>query len=181
MADEKQFTLNVRKDILKKPLYKRAKKAISSIREQTGKAMHVKPENVKICKELNELVMSQGKHNPPTKYKLHAVMIDDFALVELQGVEFPQKKEKKALDAKGLKEKIQEKLAGKEDIKKKEAQSKETEKDKELAKEELALEKKEHHHEHPGAPDKYKTEEQNKMDKMKGIVAWDRKKDIGEK
>lgn len=175
MADEKQFILNVRKDILKKPLYKRAKKAISSIREQTGKAMHVKPENVKICKELNEMVRSRGKHNPPTKYKLHATMVDEFALVELQGITFPQKKEKKAPDAKGLKEKIQEKLAGKE------TQSKETEKDKELAKEELALEKKEHHHEHPGAPDHYKTEEQNKMDKTKGIVAWDKKKEIGEK
>lgn len=175
MADEKQFILNVRKDILKKPLYKRAKRAISSIREQTGKAMHVKPENVKICRELNEMVRSRSKHNPPTKYKLHSVMIDDFALVELQGVEFPQKKEKKAPDAKGLKEKIKEKLAGKE------SQSKETEKDKELAKENLALEKKEHHHEHPGAPDHYKTEEDAKKDKIKGTVVWDGKKDIGEK
>ncbi len=175
MADEKQFILNVRKDILKKPIYKRAKKAISSIREQTGKAMHVKPENVKICKELNEMVRSQGKHNPPTKYKLHATLIDGFAIVELQGVTFPEKKEKKAPDAKGLKEKIQEKLAGKE------AQSKETQKDKELAKEQLAMEKKEHHHEHPGAPDHYKTEEDAKKDKIKGTVVWDGKKDIGEK
>lgn len=175
MADEKQFILNVRKDILKKPLYKRAKKAISSIREQTGKAMHVKPENVKICKELNEMVRSRGKHNPPTKYKLHATLVDGFALVELQGVVFPQKKEKKAIDAKGLKEKIQEKLAGKE------AKSKETEKDRELAKEQLALEKKEHHHEHPGAPGRYLTEEEAKKDKIKGTITQDHKKEIGEK
>lgn len=180
MADEKQFILNVRKDILKKPLYKRAKKAISSIKEQTGKAMHVKPENVKICKELNELVRSQGKHNPPIKYKLHSAIIDGFALVELQGVTFPEKKEKKEkTEGKGLKEKIQEKLAPK----KQEEKSKETEKEKELAKQKLAMEKKEHlsHHPAPGEPEKTKTEEQAKMDKVKGIVTWDRKKDIGER
>lgn len=165
----KQFTLNIRREIIKKPIYKRGKKAISAVKEMTAKAMHTNPEHVKICNALNLHIWSQGKHNPPTRFKVHSKMFDDFALVELQGVDFPKQKEKAAKEPKSLKEKIAEKLA----------QSKATETNKELKKEELAVEKKEHMHEAHHAPGHTKTEQQNKEDKIKGTVTQDKKKELG--
>lgn len=175
VTGDKQFTLNIRREILKKPIYKRGKKAITAVKEMTAKAMHTNPEHVKICSALNLHIWSQGKHNPPTRFKVHSIMQDNFALVELQGKEFPKKKEKaKTSDQKSLKEKIAEKLAGKE------IQAKTAESNKELTKENLAVEKKEHTHEAHQAPGHYNTEQQNKENKIKGTVTQDKKKSIGE-
>ena len=176
IVGERQFVLNVRSEILKKPIYKRGKKAVTAIREMTAKAMHTNPKHVKICGALNLAIWSSGKHNPQTRYKVHSVMHEDFALVELQGTEFPKQKEKaKAQDTKTLKEKIAERLASKQQ------QSKTTEVNKELKKEELSMEKKEHAqeaHSHQ-APGKV-ADDQRQGDKVKGTVTQDKKKGLGE-
>lgn len=174
MVTDKQFTINVRLEILKKPIYKRTKKAITAIRESTARAMHTDVKHVKVCGQLNKLVWSQGKSNPPTRFKVHTTMQDEFALVELQGADFPKKKEKakSSQDQKSLKEKIAEKLASKE------TQSKKAESNKELAKEQQALDKKEHAHgtQTPtGAPDPKKF----KSDGI-GVINQDKKKKLGE-
>ncbi len=142
MAEEKLFIINLRREFLKKPRYKRAKKAVTAVKEFISK--HLKVEEVKIGRQLNELIWSRGSKNPPSKVKVNSYIEEKIAYVELEGYKFEKaaavKEEEKA---EGKKHEI--KTA--EDIsKEKEKETKKIEKEelKEISKEELAIQKKEH-------------------------------------
>ncbi len=142
MAEEKLFIINLRREFLKKPRYKRAKKSVTAVKEFISR--HLKVEEVKIGRRLNELIWSRGARKPPAKVKVNAYVEDKKAYVELQGYKF-----EKAVAVKE-EEKSEEKkheIKTAEDIsKEKEKETKKTEKEelKEISKEELAIQKKEH-------------------------------------
>ncbi len=143
MAEEKLFTINLRREFLKKPRYKRAKKAVTAVKEFISK--HLKVEEVKIGKHLNEMIWSRGSRKPPAKVKVNAYIEDKKAYVELDGYKF----EKVAVvkeETKKPEEKVQEIKTAEEVSREKEADIKKLEKEeiKELSKEELMKQKKEH-------------------------------------
>ncbi len=141
MAEEKLFIINLRREFLKKPRYKRAKKAVTAVKEFI--ARHLKVEEVKIGRRLNELIWSRGARKPPAKVKVNAYVEDKKAYVELHGHKF-----EKAVVVKEeeTKEKKQEIKTAENISKEKEKETKKTEKEelKEIPKEDIAKQKKEH-------------------------------------
>lgn len=73
MADTIERTYNVplRREYLKSPLYKRSKKAVTALRQFISK--HMKSDNVKISKDVNDLVWKHGIKNPPHHIKVDVV------------------------------------------------------------------------------------------------------------
>jgi large subunit ribosomal protein L31e len=130
MADEKQYIINLRREFIKAPSYKKSMKAVKAIREYIMK--HMKSDNVKICKELNLKIWEHGCKNPVHKIKVKAIKEEDHILVQLPELDFPKKKEKKIKTEKkeGLAGKLQEKLEGihNKDEMKKETEDKKQEK-----------------------------------------------------
>lgn len=71
MAEERVYTIPLRKEFMKAPNYKRSKKAISAIRKFLIK--HMKVEKVKIGKYLNLEILKHGRKNPPPRVKVKAI------------------------------------------------------------------------------------------------------------
>lgn len=96
------------------PLYKRAKKATTALREFLMR--HMKSETVLIGKHLNEFVWAHGMRNPPHHVKVTCVKGDDGVVkAELFGVKLEQKVEKGK--DKGAVAKVKEAITGKKDEK----------------------------------------------------------------
>ena len=93
MAEEKIFIINLRREFLKKPHYKRAKKAVKAVREFISR--HLKVNEVNIGKYLNHKILERGTSNPPSKIKVKAFVEEKIAYVELPEFEFniPKPKE----------------------------------------------------------------------------------------
>ena len=113
MADKEIiFTIPLRKEGFKVPRYKRASKAVKTVRKFLKR--HMKSENIKIGAELNKKLFSQGRKNVVPRVKVHVIKekekIKDkeveIVKAELIGFEFAKKKEEK-------KESLTEKLKGK--------------------------------------------------------------------
>ncbi len=132
---ERTYVIPLRREWLKAPKYKRAKKAIRAIKEFVQKHVKAEEENLRIGQALNKTIWHHGIKNPPGKVKVNVVKDEKgIAYVELFGVELKVKEEKKE---KKLTEKISEKLTGSKEEKKTETPKKEvpkTEKPKEEAK-----------------------------------------------
>ena len=90
MADEKLFTIPLRKEWLKVPMYKRSKRAVDTVRKFVIK--HVKDENVKIGKHLNTKILERGRKNPPHKVQVKVVKDDDAMVVELADAQIVKRK-----------------------------------------------------------------------------------------
>lgn len=133
MADEKTFIINLRREFSKKPIYRRAKKAVTAVKEYISK--HLKVKEVKIANDLNMKIWERGRRHPPPKIKVKAIVKEGIAYVQLPELAFdlPKPKDEKSEKAPTAKE-----LAKKEQ---------EKELNKELADEEKARHKKEHQHE----------------------------------
>jgi large subunit ribosomal protein L31e len=74
------------------PRYKRAKKAVRSIREFLVRHMKIRDrdlDKIKLDRYLNEMVWSRGIRNPPARIKVKAVKEGDIVRVEL--AEMPEK------------------------------------------------------------------------------------------
>lgn len=71
MAEERIYTIPLRRKILVSPSYKRSSKAISAIRSFLMK--HMKVNDVKIGKYLNLEILKHGRKNPPSKIKVKAI------------------------------------------------------------------------------------------------------------
>ncbi|MEK6974495.1 MAG: 50S ribosomal protein L31e [Nanoarchaeota archaeon] len=97
MAEERTYTIPLRKEFIKKPNYKRSKKAITAIKNFMIR--HMKGSSVKIGPHLNTAIWKRGNKNPPAKIKVRAVK-DDKRIVWVELPEFKfeaveEKKEKK--------------------------------------------------------------------------------------
>lgn len=129
MAAEKtsklQRTYNVplRKEWLKVPKYKRAKKAVNALRSFLKK--HMKCDAVVLGKHVNEAIWKRGIKNPPHHVKVDVLKEDNKVVAELSGKPLPKIKKEEA--KKGLAAKALEKIKGapKEEVKE-EVQLKET-------------------------------------------------------
>ena len=113
MADlERTYTIPLRSEWLKTPRHRRAKKATTALRQFLQK--HMKTDDVKIGKHLNEELWKHGIKNPPCKVKVTVIKKDDVAKAELFGNKYEEeiKAEEVKEDAKGL-DKVKDMLAGK--------------------------------------------------------------------
>ena len=124
---ERSYTVPLRRGFLKAPGWERTRKAVAVL--ITFSKRHMKSDDVRIGRYVNELIWKNGGKNPPSKVKVDMVKFDDGSVsVELSGApKVAKKKTKKP------KEKIQ-----KENIPKEEVQT-----SKEIEKEELKEIKKE--------------------------------------
>jgi len=158
MVDEKIHTINLRREFIKAPTYKKTKKAVTAIKEYISKHMKVSIDNVKIGKNLNLKLWKNGRKNPPAKLKVKSIVKESNAYVELPEFAFEEPKPVETKEAKKAADKLKEKLEAKAES------SKEAKKEnlKTLEKEELKLEKKEHMHEHALQPDKHTKDTQAK-------------------
>jgi len=68
---ERTYVVPLRKEWLKVPKYKRAKKAGTALKQFLVK--HMKSDNVKIGQHLNELIWERGMRNPPAIVKINTV------------------------------------------------------------------------------------------------------------
>ncbi len=162
---ERTYIIPLRRETLKVPFYKKAKKASKSIREFVIK--HMKSDNVVIGKYLNLEVWKHGMKNPPHHVKVNANKDDKGRVfVELAGApkEEPKaeekkkaaKKEEKIVKEAEFKEKPEEKLEKQAE----EAHEKKTEESKKIEREEVRELQKEHPKHHaPRIPAKQKFQE----------------------
>jgi large subunit ribosomal protein L31e len=107
---ERTYTIPLRKGWLKASKYRRAKKAVNTLREFLVK--HMKSEDVRLMPELNLEIWKHGMRNPPSRVKVN-VSKDDKGVVKAQlfGESMAQEvKEEK----KGIVKKLAEKMTGKE-------------------------------------------------------------------
>jgi len=92
MASEREYVINLRREILKVPRYRRTPKAVKAVKQFVAKHMRI-PERdlnkVKLDKWLNQELWFRGIQNPITKIKVNVKREGDNVLVSL--VELPDK------------------------------------------------------------------------------------------
>lgn len=89
-AQERKYTIPLRRKYVDAPKYKRAKKAIKTVKEFISK--HMKTEDVRIGKNLNEYIWRHGIKNPPGKVSVNAVQQEGYISVELEGYKYQVEK-----------------------------------------------------------------------------------------
>ena len=126
MATERTYIIPLRKQVNKSPRYKRAKKAVNTVKIFLAK--HMKSDDIKIGTVLNELLWERGIKNPPSKIKVTVIKDDKgVAKAELFGHTYIEKKKAEKKEEKSKLEQLKEKLVGekkeetKEQIENKEA------------------------------------------------------------
>lgn len=158
IPSEREYIINLRRELMKVPRYKRTPKAIKAIKKFIAKHMRI-PERdlnkVKINKYLNQELWFRGIQNPPTKIKVKAIKSGDNILVELaeipEKIKFQMQKEEKAKN-KAEKTKSERKI--KEEVQKPNEETKEEKKEekekeesvKEVEKETAQMQAKEQKH-----------------------------------
>jgi large subunit ribosomal protein L31e len=132
--NERTYVIPLRKAVIKTARWRRAKKAISTIRAFMKR--HMKAEVVKIGRELNEVIWERGGKKVPSKVNVVAFKEENVVEVNLAGAtkKKPEKKEKKIV--------IESKESKEEKSEAKEEKPKEEKKAKEETKEEAKKEEK---------------------------------------
>ena len=115
---ERTYNVPLRKEFLKTPKYKRAKKAVKALREFVSK--HMKSEDVNIGADVNKLIWKHGIKNPPHHVKVTVTKEEDKVSVVLEGNKLREavkgsKKEEKKED----KESAQKQASGTAKVEKK--------------------------------------------------------------
>ncbi|MBI2507558.1 60S ribosomal protein L31 [Candidatus Woesearchaeota archaeon] len=163
MAEEKIYTIPLRKEWLKVPIYKRSRKAITATKKFLLR--HLKRE-VSIGPYLNQYIWKQGNRHPPARVKIRVEEEKEKLVAEL--INAPRKEVKKEEDT------IKIKKPG--FLKKKEEKEVEVEKEE---KEKLADEKKEATKKAiEGIPeDKLKEKEEKELSKITDVKKKSPKKE----
>ena len=91
-AVERPLTINLRKEIMKVPDYKRAKKAVTAIREFLQRHMKAEAKDIKIGKYLNLKIWEHGIKKPAHKITVIAKK-DDKGIVTAELPNIPVKKQ----------------------------------------------------------------------------------------
>ena len=107
-AIERTYVVPLRKEFSKVPRWRKTKKAVKALREFLQK--HMKSDDVKLSRELNEELWKHGIRNPPHHVKVNVKKDEDGVVkVQLFGVKEVVKAEpKKKSIADKLKEKVKE-------------------------------------------------------------------------
>ncbi len=114
---ERTYVIPLRRGWLKAPRYKRAKKAVNTVKEFLVR--HMKSEDVRLGTYLNLEIWKHGMKNPPSRVKVNVVK-DDKGVVRAELFGAPVVEEKKE-EKKGIVKKMVEKVAGKKEEAKPEA------------------------------------------------------------
>jgi large subunit ribosomal protein L31e len=130
---ERTYNVPLRKEFQKVPRYKKTNKAVTAMKQFLSK--HMKSDNVKIGKSINEQIWKHGIKNPPHHVKI-TVTKDDKGEVkaELFGMKKKEDKKGKKVKTEKKKEVKAEKAETKEEVKKEATETKETEAPKEEVK-----------------------------------------------
>lgn len=110
---ERTYVVNLRRGFIKVPPYKKTSKAVRELREFI--IHHMKCPDVKISKDLNDLLWLHGKKNPPPKVEIKVKRVDNVVYAQLPNKPFEEPKKEEAKEEK--KAKVPEKA---EDVKKEE-------------------------------------------------------------
>lgn len=133
---EREYTIPLREKVMKVPGYKRAKKAIRTIREFLVKHMRVRDRDlnkIKVDKFLNQEIWRRGIKNPPHKIKVKVTKEGE--IVKVESYELSEK-------LKFQKQREERMIEKSNKIEKKEPEQKETAPTDELKKEEIEEKKK---------------------------------------
>lgn len=107
-----EYVIPLRKEWLKTPKYKRAKKAVIAVRQFLKR--HLKASDVKVGPTLNLELWKHGIKNPPSRIKVVAEKDKDgIVRVELVGFTYPVAEE---VAEKGMMEKMKDKVMGKKEM-----------------------------------------------------------------
>jgi len=110
---ERTYNVPLRKEYRKSPRHKRSKKAVTALREFLAK--HMKSDNVKIGKYVNDFIWRHGIKNPPHHVKVEVTKDSEGKVIgELVGAPKPKPVEKKKETKDDALSKAKEMLAGKE-------------------------------------------------------------------
>lgn len=90
-GETRTYTIPLRKEFLKTARWRRAEKAVNTVRSFV--VQHAKAEEVKVGKWLNEAIWKRGAKNPPSRVRVNVKKEDGHVLVELS--ELPRKAKKK--------------------------------------------------------------------------------------
>ena len=129
---EREYIIPLREKCRVAPRYKKANKAIRTIKEFLVRHMKIRDRDlnkIKIDKYLNESIWARGIRKPPIKIKVKAVKEGDIVKVEL--VDFSEKLKYKKLREGKIEQKALEKLEKKKPAAKQEPEKEKTEKVKE--------------------------------------------------
>ncbi len=143
---EREYTVPLRKKWLKVPSYKRAPKAVKTLRKFIARHMKLYDDDlrkVKIDQNLNNEIRFRGIKKPPAKIKVKAIKYDDNT-IKVRLIQIPDKlKFKKTRDEKKkleIKKKVQERKAERKQAEPQEKQEESTEaKEKEASAKEESL------------------------------------------
>ncbi len=115
MADTnltRTYTIPLRKRFVDVPRYKRAKRAVKTVREFLER--HMKSEDVRIGPKLNEKLWVHGIKNPPARVKVTAFRnAEGVVRAELEGYEYVDFKVKEKTDKNAsIQDKLKQKVQG---------------------------------------------------------------------
>ena len=97
MAEERTYVIPLRGYWRLAPRYKRAKRAINGVRHFVIR--HMKVDEVKIGKELNDLILERGQRKPPARVQVTIVKDGSVGKVNVAGIPYSKeapKEEKKS-------------------------------------------------------------------------------------
>lgn len=104
-GETRTYTIPLRKEFLKTARWRRAEKAVNTVRSFV--VQHAKAEDVKVGRWLNEAIWKRGAKNPPSRVRVDVKKEDDYVLVELS--ELPRKAKKEETKPAEIPEKVEEK------------------------------------------------------------------------
>lgn len=93
-GETRTYTIPLRKEFLKTPRWRRAEKAVSTVKSFV--VQHAKAEDVKVGRWLNEAIWKRGAKNPPSRVRVNVKKEDSHVLVELS--ELPRKAKKEEVN-----------------------------------------------------------------------------------
>ncbi|MBN2111792.1 60S ribosomal protein L31 [Candidatus Woesearchaeota archaeon] len=122
---ERNYNIPLRREWLKVPRWKRTKRAVKAARAFLQR--HMKSDNVKLGKYLNEYLWNHGIKNPPHHVKVNVTKDSEgMVIAELEGAPRPEiKEEKPKKGAEKKEEEKEEKAAKKKEEPKKEVKKEE--------------------------------------------------------
>lgn len=105
---ERNYVVPLRQYWRMAPRYKRAKRAVNGLRRFVIR--HMKVEEVKIGKELNDFILERGQRKPPARVQVTIVKEDMIGKVNIMGIPYSKevKEEKKSLLGKVLRKEKKE-------------------------------------------------------------------------
>jgi large subunit ribosomal protein L31e len=95
---ERTYTVPLRKEYLKAPRYRRTEKASRALRAFLVK--HMKSDDVKIGRHLNEHLWMHGMRNPPPRVKVNCAKVEGVVYAELFGKPLKLAAEEKKVEEK---------------------------------------------------------------------------------